>query len=527
MRKFAELYNRLDETADIHLRVSALLDYLHQANAEDRLHAIALLADKRPRKLVSLTQIKTWGLEASGLPEWLFEESLKSVGDLGETVSLVIPKSDQVIDESLSFWLKHIETLSKSDDEARRAGVIEAWNLLDANSRFIFNKLITGGFRTSYPQIMLTNAISKYIGKPIPRVAHRLMSNWNPIKTTFGDLFTTVLEIDPSVGHYPFFSAQYLEKKPKSLGDPSDWYAEYKWDGIRVQLVVRNGNIWVWTTEQELITLKTPELLPLLDKFPDGTVLDGELLAYKNGHPLSLKDLVQRIGKKKPTKKILENTPLKYMVYDILEHHGEDIRDKKWIERRSILEQLMKPLLDSSIVQLSPIVEFSTWKIIAEILKTARSQQAIGLLLKDQNSIYWEGRGTAGWWKWKVPKLSVKTILLYAQSGGWSGGESTYTFAVWEGDQLVPLTKTMDGLAKEEISEIGTFVKKNTIERFGPVRSIKPELVFELIFDTIDISTRHKCGLVLRNPSVLKWKRESDISEADSLEAVKALLNHE
>ena len=526
MKAFSELYNRLDETNELNLRINALVDYLNQANSADRIKAIGLLIDQRPSRIITLAQLKSWGLEASNLPEWLFEESLNSVGDVGETVSLVIPNSDQSSDESLSFWLNHIKSLSKMDEEGKKAGIIEAWELLDANGRYIFNKLITGGFRTTYPQILLTTAISKYTGRNIAIIADRLMSNWRAKDVSFDQLFLEPNAIDQYIASYPFLSAHYLEDDPKELGDPNDWKAEYKWDGIRVQVIKRNETIWVWTKNQELISQKTPELNECFVQLPEGIVLDGELLAFQNGSPLPLKNLKQRLTKKKMTKKILKETPLVFMAYDLLEHNSLDIRKLEWSKRRTLLEKIVESLSHRTEIKLSPLVEFNDWSVLSELLTSARTCQACGVMIKNQHSMYGVGRVAKDWWKWKVPNLKVKTVLLYAQSGGWGGGASNYTFAVWEGENLVPITKTTAGISKEENSEINSFVKKNTIERFGPVRSVKPQLVFELSFDNVDVSTRHKCGLILRNPSVLKWHKELETSSVNSLEEVKALLNN-
>ncbi len=523
MKAFAELYNRLDETKDVELRVNALVDFLNQASNEDQLKAIALLTDQRPSRIVTLAQIKSWGMEAANLPEWLFEESLKSVGDIGETVSLVIPVSNQTTDESLSFWLNHIESISKMDEEGKKAGVIEAWNLLDPNSRFIFNKLIAGGLRTVYPQILLTRAISKYTGKDIAVIADRLISKWNPKKIDFDELFLEPKETDQHTKFYPFFSAHYLEKKPDELGNPEDWIAEYKWDGVRVQVVKRADEIWVWTKDSELITLKTPELNEVFQDLSNGTVFDGELLAYKNESPLPLKILMQRLRKKKVTKKLLHDVPLAFMAYDILEHKNKDIRNLPWTARRKKLEKSINQLTACTSIKISPIHGFNDWSKLSRLLNTARSNQACGMVIKKQMSNYGEGRAK-DWWKWQVPKMTVLTVLLYAQSGGWAGGESNFTFAVWQGDNLIPITKSYVGLSKEELTEIGKFVKMNTIEKFGPVRSVKPELIFELSFDGIDHSSRHKCGLVLRNPTILKWRKEFTTTNINALEELKALL---
>ncbi|MEO1385503.1 MAG: cisplatin damage response ATP-dependent DNA ligase, partial [Bacteroidota bacterium] len=325
---------------------------------------------------------------------------------------------------------------------------------------------------------------------------------------------------------YPFYLAYQLDNGPESLGTPSDWQAEWKWDGIRSQLIQRGGEWYLWSRGEELITDKFPELVPMADRLPDGTVIDGELLPFKDGHPLSFNVLQTRIGRKNVTKKHLTEAPCLIMAYDLLEWEGEDVRKQPLSQRRKWLAEAIEHVGMPQSLQLSPTAEFETWEELAALRETSRDQYAEGLMLKRKSAEYKVGRKRGDWWKWKVDPMTIDAVMIYAQRGHGRRANlfSDYTFAVWDGEALVPFTKAYSGLTDAEMREVDAWIKKHTIERFGPVRSVKPELVFEIGFEGINRSKRHKSGVALRFPRMLRWRIDKKANEADSIEHLHTFL---
>ncbi|UII23582.1 ATP-dependent DNA ligase [Fulvivirga ligni] len=525
MKHFTELFTRLDQTTKTLVKVDALTEYFEKAPDKDKLWTIALLSHRRPKRTVNRNYIKQWAAEFSGLPFWLFEESYHVAGDLAETIALILPNPDTRTDFTLTYWIEFIQSLGGLEEEEKKAKLKDAWLSLDAIERFVFNKLITGGFRMGVSQKLMTRALSKYTGIDESSLAHRLMGNWTPETTTFHDL---VLSEDPNEDNskpYPFYLAYALEDEVDSLGSPDEWIAERKWDGIRGQIIVRDDELYVWSRGEELVTDKYPEYEVLIDKLPNGTVLDGEILPYKDGQPLSFNLLQTRIGRKNLTKSVLQKSPVVFRVYDVLEWQGEDIRQKPMQERRELLEEIVSQVNDP-VMPISELVAFESWEQLAEERDKSREYVSEGIMLKRKDSIYRDGRKKGDWWKWKVDPLTIDAVMIYAMRG--SGRRANlytdYTFAVWDGEMLVPFTKAYSGLTDKEIGQVDRFVKKNTIDRFGPVRSVNPELVFEIAFEGINKSTRHKSGVALRFPRIKRWRHDKKKEEANTLEELHQLL---
>ena len=341
MKHFAALFNQLDQTTKTNAKVEALAQYFEQAREEDKLWTVAILSHRRPKRTVTTTLLRHWAAEFGNLPLWLFEDSYHIVGDLAETIALVLPKRTRPTEYSLTYWIDYIKSLDKKEEEEKKTKIKSAWESLDYAERFVFNKLITGGFRIGVSQKLMTRALSKYTGIEENKLAHRLMGDWTPDKTNFADLILTENPLDNISRPYPFYLAYALEDAPESLGAIADWQAERKWDGIRGQLIVRENQLFVWSRGEELVTDKFPEYHPLARLLPNGTVLDGEILPFKDGKPLSFNILQTRIGRKNLTKKILESAPVILMAYDLLEWQGEDLRNRPLKERRVLLEQLI------------------------------------------------------------------------------------------------------------------------------------------------------------------------------------------
>ncbi|MBA4054909.1 MAG: ATP-dependent DNA ligase, partial [Marivirga sp.] len=454
-------------------------------------------------------------------PPWLFEESYHVVGDLAETITLVLPPAKEVSDKSLTYWIDFIKDLEPLDIPAKKQMVINAWSQLEPVQRFVFNKLITGSFRVGVSQQLMVKALSKHAGVKENVVAHRLMGNWSPVENTYTDLVLKEDTLDIS-RPYPFYLAYALEGSVESLGNPDEWQAEWKWDGIRGQVIVRNGELFVWSRGEELVTDKYPEYSAFLKLLPDGTALDGEILPYKDNKPLLFNALQTRIGRKSLTQKLLAEVPVVFMTYDVLELGGKDIREWQLIDRRKKLEELCK----GHDIRISPVINFTGWKELMDERKRAREVLSEGIMLKRRDSIYRDGRRRGDWWKWKIDPFTVDAVMIYAMSGHGRRANlyTDYTFAAWSEGQLIPFTKAYSGLTDEEIREVDRWIRQNTLERFGPVRSVKPALVFEIAFEGIAKSSRHKSGIALRFPRIKRWRKDKPATEANTLSDLITLL---
>lgn len=523
MKLFAELFLNLDQTNKTNECIEALRHYFERATDKDKLWAIYLLSGKKIKRQVNHRHLRTWAMEISGLPQWLFEESYHSVGDLSETIALVLPMPVLHTDKSLSDWIQEIENNSLRSEEERKIFLLNAWNSLEPGERFAFNKLITGAFRIGVSQKMIINALSELTGLSSNLLSHRIAGNWHPDEITFQQLiFEDRIHTDISQP-YPFFLAYPVEGEVEDLGEPDQWQAEWKWDGIRGQIIKRKGELFVWSRGEELITEKFPEFQSLKNILPDGTVLDGEIICYENGKVLPFQVLQTRIGRKNVSTKILKEAPAAFMLYDVMEFNSVDIRAIALSERRHIIEQLA----DDSNLLISPVIHFSDWHELAEIRKSSRENLAEGIMLKRKSSIYQVGRKKGDWWKWKIDPYSIDAVLVYAQKGSGRRADlyTDYSFALWNNEnKLIVFAKAYSGLTDQEIKEVDTFIKRNTLEKFGPVRTVTPELVFEIGFEGIGLSSRHKSGVAVRFPRILRWRKDKKASEANTLEDLKGLL---
>lgn len=530
MELFANLIRKLDATNKTNQKLEAMVAYFNEAPEQDKVWAIALLSHKRPSRPVNTSLLKEFAAEQSNIPLWLFEESYHIVGDLAETIALVIPETESNQKKTLSFYMQDLIHLKSKDEDEKKQYVTNEWKKLNYYERFVFTKLFTGGFRIGVSQKLMTRALSKSTQIEEDILAYRLMGNWNPAEISFKQLVLEENKNEEYSKPYPFYLAYAIEKNLEDLGASTNWAIEHKWDGIRGQLIVRNKELFVWTRGEELATDKFPEFHSLINHIPDGTVLDGEILPFKNNKILSFNQLQTRIGRKNVSKKILENVPLVFKAYDLLEYHHEDIRSKSYLERRKHLESIFKNIA-TPILQKSSNQVFESWKQVEEEKAKARSYNSEGLMLKHIHSSYGVGRKKDDWWKWKLDPLTIDGVLTYAMRG--HGRRSNlftdYTFGVWQKNEdgnreLVTFAKAYSGLTDKEFREVDDFIKKNTLERFGPVRSVVPKLVFEIAFEGIALSKRHKSGVALRFPRILRWRKDKPIEEANSVEDLKALI---
>jgi len=529
MSIFASLIKTLDSTNKTNTKVDALAQYFRIASDEDKVWTIAILSHRRPPRPVNTTLLREWASELANIPLWLFEESYHIVGDLAETIALIIPRADSNSEKSLTQYLKELIWLKKQDDAVKKEYLYENWSTLNYYERFVFSKLITGSFRIGVSQKLMTRALSKATQIDEDELAYKLMGDWDPKTVSFHDL---VIEEDASQQYsrpYPFFLAYAIEEDASELGEVTDFLAEHKWDGIRSQTIFRNGEIFIWSRGEELVTDKYPELHILKDHIPDGTVIDGELLPFYDGQIGTFNDLQTRIGRKTVSKKMLKDVPVIIKAYDILEWEGKDLRETAFAKRREVLESLYSNITDKGLpIGISETMEFKSWETMAEERGRSREMRSEGLMIKRKDSPYRVGRKKGDWWKWKVDPLTIDAVLTYAMRG--HGRRSNlftdYTFGLWNDDntELVTFAKAYSGLTDAEFRKVDAWIKKNTLDRFGPVRSVTPHHVFEIAFEGIALSKRHKSGIATRFPRILRWRQDKKIAEANSLSDLKAMI---
>jgi DNA ligase-1 len=583
---FSNLVVSLGQTTKTNEKLALLKEYFLEAPDDDKVWTIALFTGRRPRRLVSGNLMGQWCMDLTGMPGWIFTECYSMVGDLSETIALLLPAHNNCLSShseergipalepgllyrsdaptvSLSHLLNQLNQLLTHSEEEKKAFVLQCWQQFDTQERFVFNKLMSANFRVGVSANLPIQALAKTHSLTVAEVAHRFSGKWDPGATSFtGLLLHPTLSTDNSKP-YPFYLAYPLEEDTATLGTPQEWQAEWKWDGIRGQVIKRNGEGFTWSRGEELITEKFPEFTRLFNQLPDGVCLDGEIVALppkrhadeggipapsskrhadEGGIPASIPqpikpqkdftiylapfaELQKRIGRKNLTKKILADVPAGFVAYDLLEYEGKDIRERPLYERRKLLEKIFAGIHDPAFI-LSPVINFENWKDLTHIRTQSRAQGAEGLMLKRKSSPYGTGRRRGDWWKWKIDPMSIDAVMIYAQKG--SGRRSNlytdYTFAVRDGERLVPFTKAYSGLTDKEFVQVDAFVKKNAMEKFGPVRTVKPELVFEIGFEGIAESKRHKSGVALRFPRMLRWRTDKSAAEINTLDDLKKML---
>ena len=549
MKKFSDLYMALDGTTSSNAKLAAMVAYFQSAAPEDAAWAVYFLAGGKPRQLVPSKVIREFALRSGGIPEWLFDESYQAVGDLAETVSLLSPQPAGESGAGLAVWMEEkLLPLRGMAPEDLLARMDALWRELDTRGRFICAKLMTGAFRVGVSKLLVTRALATVAGIDAKRIAERMVGYTDlrarPDAARFAALVAPENEgeqVRDGAQPYPFFLAHSLqipvERFHEQIGPLSEWMVEWKWDGIRAQIVRRGGTAWVWSRGEDLVTERFPELAELGARLPEGTVLDGEIVVWREDKVQPFARLQQRIGRKTLPAKLLADTPVVLLAYDLLEWQGEDLRQRPQAERRALLESFFASFsadYPGSALQLSPLLEARDWEHLALQREASRSLGVEGMMLKRRDAHYGVGRtkDVGVWWKWKIDPYSVDAVLIYAQQGhGRRAGLYTdYTFAVWDGPpgsaerKLVPFAKAYSGLTDAEMAKVDAIIRKTTIEKFGPVRSVTPSMVFEVGFEGIANSPRHKSGIAVRFPRMLRWRLDKGIEDADTLQTLAALL---
>jgi len=538
MEDFARLYAELDATTSTHAKLDALKRYFAVAAPADAAWAAYFLAGGRPRQAVPARVLRQMAIERAGIDDWLFEECYQAVGDLAETIAHVLPPPRTKSSAGLAEWIEQrllpLRGMPPDEIGERLAGY---WDELDWSGRFLLTKLIGGGFRVGVSRLSVIRALAEVAGVEPKAVAQRIVGYTGiaaiPSAASFSALIASGPDGVSDAGQpYPFFLAHQLNDAPDTLGPVDQWMVEWKWDGIRGQLVKRAGAIWLWSRGEELVTERFPEFHALQARIPDGTVIDGEIVVWKDGRVRPFAALQTRIGRKSLPAKILAEAPAAMLAYDLLEENGADLRMLPQHERRARLE-LLVPSIGDEHLQISPLVSLPTWDAYARLRAESRSRGVEGFMLKRRDARYGVGRTkeSGTWWKWKIDPMTIDAVLIYAQRGHGRRASlyTDYTFAVWSeeaegGRRLIPFAKAYSGLSDEEIKEVDAIIRKTTIEKFGPVRSVTPTLVFELGFEGIARSPRHKSGIAVRFPRILRRRIDKPVDEADTLDNLNALL---
>ena len=570
MLTFEKLYQKLDQTTKTTEKVEALVEFFHLCSPQDKIWIIALFTGRRPKRSIPLALLRQWAAEFAQIPQWLFDESYHTVGDLAETISLVLGKTSTQVsnNNSLDFWIQQLHSLRQQDEETQKETLFQFWKELSNEGRFLLNKLITGGFRIGVSQALLLQALSKYTEIPKDDLSYRISGKWDPFKTTFEQLILNPDLSSADSKPYPFFLAHPITEDYSTLLPISNWQFEYKWDGIRGQLIKRNDTVALWSRGEELISHSFPEIVESISSFrgmalqqdsdlrhankiqqdsnlqqdSESIVLDGEIIAwnFETNQPLPFSDLQRRIGRKTVGKKLRQEIPCVFLAYDILEINQQDLRKQPLSTRRTILEQVLPttPLYINTIsdhtdsnsvnrILLPPLLHPQTWLEAQNFRQEAKTQKAEGLMVKLRSSEYGVGRKRGDWWKWKIEPETIDAVLIYAQRGHGKRANlyTDFTFALKNGELLTPFAKAYSGLSNAEIEELNRWIKQHTRESFGPVRSVEPFHVFEIGFEAVQISKRHKSGVAVRFPRIVRWRKDKTANDIGTIEDLLSQAN--
>jgi DNA ligase-1 len=529
VRRFSDLFEQIDSTTSTRQKLDHLRRYFAEANAADAAWAVYFLSGHRLKRIVGPARLRQWLVEASGLPEWLVTESYAAVGDLAETIALLTsgPHHGAAAEADLALhrWIEErILPLAKQSSEEQKRQVTRWWLSLRPGDCLIVNKLMTGALRLGVSRALLARALAELTGLPRELMLQRLAGDWQATADSYAALIDARVTARDASRPYPFYLASALNTEPEQLGPVEDFLAEWKWDGIRCQVIRRGDEVELWSRGEDRMTGRFPEIEDAARALPDGTVLDGEIIVWHDDGPAAFAELQRRIGRKRLTAALLGELPVRFIVYDLLELDGIDLRARPLRERRTALERMTESLPRT--ISASPTVAATCWQELAELRLESRARRVEGLMLKHLDSRYGVGRQRGAWWKWKIDPYTFDAVLLYAHPGHGrrSNLYTDYTFAVWRGDELVPITKAYSGLDQGEIERLDRWIRRHTVERFGPTRAVAPELVFELAFEGISRSSRHKSGLALRFPRILRWREDKGPEEADGIPTLLRLM---
>jgi DNA ligase 1 len=533
MTPFCRLHQALDESRSTGAKLRLLGEYFTAVDPHDGAWAVFFLSGRRLKRLVAPSELRATLLELTGMPSWLLEETYASVGDLAETLALLV-EADPAVGSAvvagegalpLHVWVEQrLLPLRGQSVEARRSQLSRWWLSLPLAERFLLNKLLIGALRVGVSRRLVIRALADAGGVDVALIAHRMMGQWQPGAAFFSGLFTAQTSAEGRSRPYPFFLASPMTGHPRQLGLAEAWLAEWKWDGIRAQVAWRAGRCAVWSRGEDLLEGRFPEIEAAAEALPEGVVLDGEIIARQDRQPLPFQTLQRRIQCLRPGARLLREAPAVFLAYDLLEASGQDLRGQPLWWRRRHLQRVLASAPDA--IDFSPELPITCWDACGRLREAAREQGAEGIMLKRRDSVYRAGRVRGDWWKWKLAARTIDAILLYAQPGHGRRADlcTDYTFGIRTETGLVPIAKACNGLAQADREALDRWIRANTVERFGPVRVVREEQVFELAFDGIAESRRHKSGLSLRCPRIARWRQDLAPDQADTIERLRELL---
>ncbi|MEY4354216.1 MAG: hypothetical protein RLZZ609_2457 [Cyanobacteriota bacterium] len=552
MEDFCQLFRALDETTGTSAKVEALLAFFQNTSAADSAWALHVLLGRQKRRLITGRRLRDICVAGTPWPQWLFDECHRQVGDSAETISLLWlpkqatssplqpPEPQAKLQGSLQEWMEHhLPALAELRGEFQVEAVHACWQGLSREQLLVVNKLLTGGLRVGVSEGLVIRALCRLSGLEAATLKHRLMGGFSPTAATWEALLRpTETGAIPSSRPYPFFLASPLDPAILEASLASQWQVEWKYDGIRCQLIHRQGEVFLWSRGEDLINASFPDLSTAAADLPEGLVLDGEVVIWAPGepHPRPFAALQRRLGRLAPGRALLEGAPARYVIYDLLEEGGEDQRSRPLQERRQRILALERQGLPAS-MGVAPVLPLAHWHQLNPLRDGARQAGAEGVMLKNRHAPYLSGRKRGHWWKHKLEPYRLDAVLLYAQAG--SGRRANlltdYTFGLWErpwsnaetpdvAPRLVTFAKAYSGLDDQEILRLDQWIRRHTLQRFGPVRAVEPELVFELAFEGIQPSPRHKSGLAVRFPRISRWRADKVARQADSLVEAQALM---
>ncbi|MEO0587333.1 MAG: ATP-dependent DNA ligase [Planctomycetota bacterium] len=527
------LFEELDASNATARKVAALRAYFEEEDPRSAAWAVSVLTGRKVVRGVASRLMRAWASEATGYPAWLIDRCYSMVGDLSETLALVLPDPEVGVGLDEPLWRtveERVLPLGVLPEAKRKAVVMAAWSAMDRRERFVFHKLISTHLRVGVSKKLVTRALAEVAGVESAVMAARLAGAWTPSEAAYLALMSGEGLGGDEGQPYPFCLAYALDMPAEQLGDVSDWRVEWKWDGIRAQVVRRAGKTAVWSRGDELVTEAFPEVVAAAAGLARDAVLDGELLAWDGDRPGTFGDLQTRIGRKRVELSLFPETAVRFLAYDLLEDDGEDVRGEGTDARRSRLECLITDSEGAgdagAVIGVSGCLAAESWAAVEAMKDVAREHGVEGVMLKRGDAAYEVGRVRGGWFKWKVDPYTVDAVLVQAEqgSGRRAGLFTAYTFACWRGEELVPVTRAYSGLTNDEIEEVDRWVRKHTVGRHGPVRVVEPMRVFEIGFEGIQRSDRHRSGVALRFPRMLRVRDDKEANEADRLEVLEGLL---
>ena len=518
MKAFADLLRQLAVTPGRNEKTRLLTDYFAARPDPERGLALAALTGDLELKKVTPSLLR--GLATERVDDVLFAQSYDFVGDLAETMALIWPEGEVSDPPDLPDLVSELQSTGRAGLPAVIAGRLDQ---MGPNERYAYLKLATGGMRVGVSARLARSAVAHYGGLDVAEIEEL----WHGLEPPYAELFSW------AEGGLKPVSAALAPFRPVMLStpvdleglqglSPSDFVAEWKWDGIRVQAVSDHGVRRLYSRTGEDISAAFPDVIDAMDF--EGT-LDGELLVRRGSKVAPFGDLQKRLNRKTAPKSLLTSHPAGLRIYDILIDNGEDIRQFGWTDRTIRMKQLISDL-STDRIDISPELPFDTWDDLAALRADPPNQVIEGVMIKKRDSPYLAGRIRGHWFKWKRDPMRIDAVLMTAQRGHGkrSGYFSDFGFGVWDGDQLVPVGKAYFGFTDEELKDLDRFVRQNTTDRFGPVRAVAQELVLEIAFEGLNRSNRHKSGVAMRFPRIARIRKDKPAAEADRIETLRTLL---